>query len=157
MERKQMRYIALCAVMFVVLATALWFAGAHMVAVEASPPAAPTPVVTGWNPSSAYKLVTFWDTQTITADGGSTVFALPEYTVLDYQYVIDQGTTNTVTLKLQHSNNGQHWTDGATLVSNNAADANALNQALNFGLFTRIYADVTNTNTLTITVTGLAK
>ncbi len=128
------------------------------VEVEAGPLAAPTPLVTGYNGESVYYPVKFFDSQVITADGGSTVFVLPKYEALDIMYVIDQPTSvNTCTLKLEHSNDATNWTDGLTIVDANAADADGLNQFTNFGIYTRVYADVTNTNELTVTVIGVAK
>lgn len=46
---------------------------------------------------------------------------------------------------------------GATIVSANAADADALAQFAVYGRYTNVYADVTNTNPVTITVIGVAK
>lgn len=141
----------------VMLMVAVTLIGGNDVPVEAGPLAAPTPLVTGYNTSSPYYPVTFWSSQVITADGGSTVFVLPKYEALDLQYNIDQTDVNTVTLKLQHSNDAVNWTDGLTLVSDNGADASALQQYTNFGIYTRVYADVTDSDTVTVTAIGVAK
>lgn len=82
---------------------------------------------------------------------------LSAYRIADIQYVIDQNTTNTVTLKLQHSNNNSNFTDGQNLVAANAADANALNRYDLYGKYNCVYADVANSNSLTLTVIVLPR
>jgi len=79
---------------------------------------------------------------------------------MDLQWGIDQTlltTMNTTTLKLQFSNDGVNWIDGASFVSANVADANDMQQYAIFGRYARVYADVSNTNPLTLTVIGVAK
>ena len=122
----------------------------------AAPAADPTPVVSGFSQRSPTELTWLSDVAT-TADGGSTPQLVSAWQAVDIQYNIDQGTVNTVTLKLQFSNDGTNWTDGATLVSGNAADASVLSQAAVFGKWARVYADVTNTNPVTITAIGIMK
>lgn len=122
----------------------------------AAPAAAPTPVVSGFSQRSPTEL-TWLSGVATTADGGSTPQLVSAWQAVDIQYVIDQGTTNTVTLKLQFSNDGSNWTDGATLVTDNAADASVLSQAAVFGKWARVYADVTNSNPVTITAIGIMK
>lgn len=123
---------------------------------QAAPAAAPTPAASGFA-SRAPTELTWSSGVATTADGGSTALQVAGYTVADIQYVIDQGTTNTVTLKLQFSNDNVNWTDGATLVTDNAADAAALSQQAVFGKWARVYKDVTNTNPVTVTVIGILK
>lgn len=122
----------------------------------AAPAAAPTPAVSGYSAKAPTEL-TWWDTTAVEADGGSTALVVSQWQATDIQYVIDQGDVNTVTLKLQFSNDNANWTDGATLVSSNAADASVLAQAAVFGKYARIYADVANTNPVTLTVMGILK
>jgi len=98
-----------------------------------------------------------WTSDTITASGASEEYKLMNYEALDLHYVIDQGTTNTVTIKLQYSNDGSNWADGAAIVSANVADANEMVQKYNVGAYTRLYATLANSNPITITVIGLAK
>jgi hypothetical protein len=64
---------------------------------------------------------------------------------------------NTTTLKLQFSNDGVNWTDGATIASAIAEDGAVLSQQAVFGKFARVYADVSNTNPVTLTVLGILK
>jgi hypothetical protein len=123
--------------------------------VQAAQLAAPTPQT--FNKSKADNAVVTWfDARAITADTRVCVDAR-NYDVADIQYVIDQGTTNTTTLKLQFSNDKVHFTDGATLVSANAADADNLNRQLLYAKWACVLADVANSNTITITVLGVAK
>lgn len=75
----------------------------------------------------------------------------------DVQYVIDQGTVNTVTLKLKFSNDGTNWVNGDTLVSANAADASGLIRYTMLGRYACVEYDATNTNPLTITVIGVGR
>lgn len=158
MKRKE---TALClvsmALLFALLLMALGL-NTEMGTVVAAPLAAPTPVTSGLVPNGPAKVpVEFFVTEVITTDLASEAFQLANYSLLDVQYVIDQGTVNTATLKLQHSNDGSNWTDGTSLVTSNAADAAVLNQYYNFGRYTRVYGDVTNSNPVTVTVIGVAK
>jgi hypothetical protein len=119
--------------------------------------AAITPVA-GYSPASGTtgNVVPFMSEAVLTADTRACI-DLRGFTVVDLQFVIDQGTTNTTTLKLQHSNNGVHFTDGQTIVASNTADANGLNRYDLFGRDTCVFADVTNSNPITITVLGLPR
>jgi hypothetical protein len=123
---------------------------------QAAPLAVPTPLAETAG-GGDYLNVVFWSADALTADGGSNALQLPGYEVLDLQYIIDQGTTNTTTLKIQFSNDNTNWSDGINIVANNAADANGMVQVNNFGRYTRLYADVTNTNAWTITARAVAK
>lgn len=123
---------------------------------QAAPAVAPTPLAeTAGGPG--YQNVVFWSADALTASAGSNAIQLPGYEVLDLQYVIDQGTVNTTTIKLQFSNDNTNWSDGINVVANNAADANAMAQFNNFGRYVRLYATVTNTNPVTITARAVAK
>ena len=157
MSRKDVIFAVCSFALFMLLTSAILLVGQSSPA-QAGPLPAPTPLITGYSDGPVYYPVKFWSSQTITSSRGSSIFVLAKYEAIDVQYNIDQGTTpNTITLKLQHSNDGVNWTDGATLVSNNAADASVLNQALNFGIYTRAYATVENSEPVVVTVTGLAK
>ena len=129
----------------------------------AAPLPIPTPVSNpGDRVSSAVAArypITFMNAKVIAADGRGTTYSLPEYNILDLQYVIDQGTTpNTVTLKLQFSNDGINWANGGNLVASSVTDgATDMIQLNNFGRYTNIYADVANTQTITVSVIAVAK
>ena len=72
----------------------------------------------------------FWSSAVVTEDKGSTAVQVKLFQRTDIQYVTDQtavaGATNTTTLKLQFSNDGVNWEDGATIATSNAADGAAL-------------------------------
>lgn len=143
----------------VVLFAALVLSMSGPANVTAAPSAAPTPVSVNHAGTFA-DVPTFFSTQVVTADGGSNAQNIQNHQVVDLQWGIDQTlltTMNTTTLKLQFSNDGVNWIDGASFVSANAADANDMQQYAIFGRYARVYADVSNTNPLTLTVIGVAK
>lgn len=75
------------------------------------------------------------------------------YTSAEVWYSIDQGTTNTITLRLDASPDGTIWKTGhTTVVSANAADATSYTTSTIAGRYFRIYATVVNTNTVTPTI-----
>jgi hypothetical protein len=123
--------------------------------VQAAPAAIPTPVsVTPGN--GAPQVAPFWQATALTASGAGAEAIIAGEKV-DLQWVIDQATVNTVTLKLQFSNDSTNWVDGATFVTNNAADAGDMQQYAVFGRYLRAYATVVNTNPVTVTVIGVVK
>lgn len=79
------------------------------------------------------------------------VWGLGDYA--DLYYRIDQGTVNTLSLELEVSPDGVNWydhNDNATLLADNAADANGYVDSIPIhGHQFRIVANVTNTNTVT--------
>lgn len=132
--------------------------------VQAAPNLAPT-AVANIHASAATGVATelsfFNGSSSITADTNGPVISLPSYSLLDIQYNIDQTVlasgANTTTLTLQYSNDGANWTNGPALVTSNVADASVLSQQANFGRYTRVNADVSNTHPITITVLAVAK
>lgn len=75
------------------------------------------------------------------------------WTAAEVWYSIDQGTTNTTTLRVDSSPDGSMWkTTHATVVSDNAADATGYITTTIAGQYFRIYATLANTNTVTPTV-----
>lgn len=121
----------------------------------AAPLGAPTPQT--FNPSRTDANVVTWaNAKSITADTRWCA-DVRNYNGADVQWIIDQGTVNTTTLKLQFSNDNVNFVDGATLVSANAADANSLNRQLIYGRWVCVYADLTNSNAIVITAIGVAK
>jgi hypothetical protein len=126
--------------------------------VSAAPDLIPTPVTNpGARSASVLAPVNFYRSVAVTADGRGQIYNLSAYNILDVQYVIDQGTTNTITLKVQYSCDGVNWSDGPTIASAKAADTSDILQVNNYCRYTNIYADVANTNPVTITVVGVAK
>lgn len=125
--------------------------------VAAAPQAAPTPVSVTRPAVVGAQVYEIWNAEVITADTTAECVDVGNASVLDAQYQIDQGTTNTVTLTTQWSINGSLVTDGADFVASNAADASDMVQVQAFGRFLCAKADVANTNSLTVTLYVLAK
>lgn len=69
----------------------------------------------------------------------------------DISFAIDQGTINTTTLMLEHSNNNANYTDGPVLANAVTADTTGLNRYDLYGAFTCLNWDVANSNPVTIT------
>lgn len=121
----------------------------------AAPAAIPTPVSVTPG-SGAPQVATFWKGSVLTATGAGAEAIIAGEKV-DLQWVIDQTAVNTVTLKLQFSNDSTNWVDGATFVTSNAADAGDMQQYAVFGRYLRAHATVANSNPVTVTVIGLVK
>lgn len=127
------------------------------VPVEAAPALIPTPVASINIASDLPKTLRFVEGTAITAD---TRYCLPaaQGDFIDLQYLIDQGASvNTTTLTLQYSNIDSTYETGPAIVSANVADANGLAQYALFGSQACVYADVANSNAVTLTVVGVAK
>lgn len=125
--------------------------------VQGAPAPAPTPI-TQYQREDSPRIVEFWGSATaLTADTRSTCYDLAGYNNIDIHYIIDQGTVNTTTVTLEHSNNNSTYPDGINVVASNAADADVMQQYPLFGKWTCLYANLTNANTFTITAIGLAK
>lgn len=153
MNKKNFTLTAFVAVLTLLIAYA--FGGNGSERVSAAPMAAPTPITYN-NTNGGARLAPFFQAVGVIADT-RVCFDLQDYDLVDLQYVIDQGTVNTVTLTMQYSNNNANFSSGAAVVSANAADADNLNQFHLFGRYNCVFADVTNTNPVTITVLGVVK
>lgn len=141
--------IGLALILFMVMLTSIVMLGQPALA---APPAAPTPAVTGYSNDTIAPPKHFWaDGATLTQATASQAFQLAEAEALDVQLVlVGASDTNTVTVKLQHSNDGSNWVDGATIGAV-VTTTNSLNQFANFGYYTRAYVTPTTTDTLTLT------
>lgn len=115
----------------------------------------PTPAA--HNPSSDALYVVFWNASAKAASAASSGVQLMRYELLDVQWVTDHGTSNPVTLTVQYSNDDTNWSDGPNVVADNGADGDGMVQVSNLGRYTRIYATLENTNTITLTVKAVAK
>lgn len=146
--------LAAVAVAFVLALFVSLFSGSPQV--SAAPAAAPTPQT--FNPSrTTANVVTFANAKSITADTRWCA-DLRNYNGMDLQYVIDQGTVNTTTLKLQFSIDGSNYVDSAqTVVAANVADAASLQRYLLYGRWACVYADVSTSSPIVITAIGVAK
>lgn len=122
-----------------------------------APAAAPTPIAQ-YARNAEPMTVAFWDAATgLTADTRSACFDVSGYSTLDLHYVIDQGTVNTTTLKLQFSNISGAYVDGIAVVTANAADTSGLVQYNLFGRSVCLYADVVNANSWSVRAVGVVK
>jgi hypothetical protein len=150
-------------VVVVAVAMALMLAMAVLLSGPAVPSYAdtvPTPVgAQAGSGNTSWLAVDFASASAKAADGASSGFQLPGYDSLDVQFVIDQNdaATNTITINAQWSNDNSNWSDGPAIVSANAADADGMVQVANMGRYTRMYYNLTNTNTVTVTVKAIAK
>jgi hypothetical protein len=147
--------LAICAVVTVALLTLpALFAPA---ALPANAALAPTPVANlVENGPATY--FSFQPATAIAADTNTSARDIRGFNSLDVQYVIDHGTVNTSTLTVQYSIDNSNWTDGAVLVSASAADGNGLVARIPaFGRYMRINQNLTNTNTITITLVAVGR
>lgn len=145
----------------VMLALLVAVMGAGSGDVQAAPAAVPTPVSVTRPASEQPQLAAIANAQVVATDTRLGCVASSNHSVMDLQYGIDQGTVNTVTLKLQFTNDtpgsSATYVDGVNVVASSAADASDMQQFQLFGAWTCIYADVANTNNLTLTVKALLK
>jgi hypothetical protein len=147
--------VALAAFAFLLALSALLNSGATPSYADTVPTPAAVQAGSG---GTGWLAVTFDSADAMTADEGSSGFQLAGYDTLDVQFIVDQGTsTNTTTVNVQWSNDNSNWSDGPAIVSANSADADGMVQVANMGRYTRIYYNVTNTNTVTWTVKAIAK
>lgn len=152
--RKQLSIGAVIGALFLVLALS-W--GMQLPDAHAAPSLAPTPVAGVIAGSPSAQNAVWMSGLRITADTGSRSVNLGNFAKADVQVVVDETLVNTTTIKLQFSNDNTNWVDGATIGSALVADTSTLAQYALFGRYARVYADVANTNPITITVLGLAK
>lgn len=128
----------------------------------AAPAAAPTPVSVTLPRGPVPEFPVFFNgLGPITEDTRSSCFEVPEYSIVDLQYLIDQtlagGAVNTTTLKLQFSNDLTTFVDGIAIATSNVTDTSNLQSYAIFGRYTCVYADVSNTNPITLTINGVVK
>jgi len=127
---------------------------------QAAPSFAPTPVAAVQR-SPAPEFPLFFNGKVLTADTRSSCFDVPDYAVVDLQWIVDQtivdAAANTTTLTLQWSNDNANYVNGVAVASNVITDTNDLQQFQLFGRHACVYADVSNTNPVTLTVLGVVK
>lgn len=123
--------------------------------VEAEPPRViPTPIPATADVGPNWIMVTWVNTNTVTGTQTSNAFNLPSYSAADIQWVLKFTDSETVTCKLQFSNDNSNFADGVNIVAAASADACAMNQFNLFGRYTRVVCTPTTTNAYTVTVTG---
>jgi hypothetical protein len=149
------KYIVLSVAIGVLVLAALFGAmnGGGVTPALAAPP---TPVSitqpVGLNP----QLYTLFSGTAITASAQGICRELGKWAVADVQSIIDVSDTQTVTVKIQYSNNGTNLVDGMTLATS-AADANTMVQAPLFGRYICAYATLDTSAPVTVNVTAWAK
>ncbi len=130
-------------------------------ALVSSDPAAaggiPTPIADLPGNSQDAILATFLEHDTATDDAGGPAVQIFTAEYCYMQYILDQTSGNTTTLKVQYSMDATNWVDGITLVSNNTTDDSGIVQVPVYARYLRIYEDHTGTNALTTTVQALCK
>lgn len=105
------------------------------------------------------RVAEFFVNETITADTRK-CFDLADYEIMDLQFQVDATAANTATVTMQQTNIDP--TTGpfnsanaiATVIS---TDANAFSQVGLFGRWNCVFIDVTNANTVTYSIIGVAK
>ncbi len=153
-------YVTAAAAILLVASLLAVFAMVPTVGTQAAPAAAPTPVAAVQR-SPAPEFPVFFRGNVLTEDTRSSCFEVPDYAVVDLQYLIDQtavaSAPNTTTLTIQFSNDLVTYVDGVNAVADNAADASGMVQMQLFGRHACVYANVSNTNPVTVTVNGVVK
>jgi hypothetical protein len=113
------------------------------------------------NRTNSPEFPVFFNARVLTEDTRSNCFEVPDYAVVDLQYIVDQTlvdlAANTTTLTLQWSNDNSNFVNGLAVATNNITDTNDLQQFQLFGRHACVYADVSNTNPVTVTVLGVVK
>jgi hypothetical protein len=154
------RFVGLSVVgALVLLALALTVMGGNGAA-TAAPVAAPTPVSVT-RPGGDGSFITFdlFSGAALTADTTSACVDIGRYNVADVVYTFDQGAgvPNTTTLTTKFSVDGGTLVSGVNVVASNAADATDMQQVQLFGRYFCLLADVSNSNTVTVTAKAIAK
>jgi len=150
-----MRKYAVIASLIAVLLLAAFFGAMNGGGVTPALGAAPTPVSITQPVGLEPQLYTLFSGVVTTSTQG-TCRELGKWAVADIQTVIDVSSTQTVTLKIQYSNDGVNLVDGANIVAA-SADTNTLTQLPLFARYACAHATLGSTNTVTVTVTGWAK
>ena len=145
------------ALLAIVLVVSVLFGALTVMPSSAAPSlAAPTPVAGINRAANKFWLQSRFVSGAQTADSRVCVESAG-YDLMDLQYVLDQGTVNTTTIKIQYTNDQVTFIDGASIVTANAADTSGLLQYPLFGRYTCVNTDVVNANPLTTTVIGILK
>jgi len=116
-----------------------------------------TPVASVNLTSDTPRLVTFWDDTVLNEDTASGAIECANFELIDLQHIVDETEANTTTFTIEYSNDGATWESGPAFASAVAADDDALDQYALFGKYVRLYANVTNTEDVTVTAIGVLK
>jgi len=137
-----------------VLALALLVALANVLPeqpVQAGPLAIPTPIAAPAG-GGDWIMATYLNTNTVEAGVHSSGVHCAAYTAADVQHVLDITDNQTVTCKLQFSNDDSNWSDGLNVFATKSADENAMQQFQLFGRYSRITCTLGTANEFTVTV-----
>ena len=118
--------------------------------------AAPTPVSITQPVGLSPQLYTLFSGTAITASAQGACWELGKWAVADVQSIIDVSDTQTVTVKIQYSNNGTSLVDGMNLATG-SADASTFVQAPLFGRYACAYITLGTSAPVTVGVTAWAK
>lgn len=150
------KHIAITVIVGALLLTALFGAMVGGGGVNPALAAAPTPVSitqpVGLNPA----LYTMYSGNAITASAQGSCWELGRWAIADVQSTIDISNLQTVTVKIQYSNDGTNLVDGAN-VATGSADASTFYQAPLFGRFACAYVTLGTSAPVTVNVTAWAK
>lgn len=140
------------------LALALTMMGGYGAA-TAAPVAAPTPVSVTRPGGGSFITFDLFNGAALTADTTSACVDIGRYNVADVVYSFDQGAgvPNTTTLTTKFSVDGGTLVSGVNVVASNTADATDMQQVQLFGRYFCLLADVSNSNTVTVTAKAIAK
>lgn len=158
--RNKIQYAVLAVVMALVLVVMVLSAISGGPVATAAPVAAPTPVsVTRPGGDGSFVVFDLFNAAALTEDTTSACVDIGKYNVADVIYSFDQGAgvANTTTLTTKFSVDGGTLVSGINLVASNSADATDMQQLQLFGRYFCLLADVTNSNTVTVTAKAIAK
>lgn len=154
---KNARWVLLSLLFTAGLGLGLLISAAGPQQATAAPVMAPTPVAVTRPALTGYDIRAPLSARAITTHTTSSCYDVARAATVDAVYVIDQATTNTVTLYSMWSIDGTTLVTGTALASSIAADTTDMTQVQVFGRWFCVRAMVTNTNTLTVTVQTIAK
>lgn len=105
------------------------------------------------------RVASYFVSEAITADTRR-CFDLADMDLLDLQYQADATTANTTTITFQQTNidpTAGPFNSAQVIATVISTDANTFSQIGTFGRWNCVFADVTNSNPLTLTIIGVAK
>lgn len=139
-----------------VFAASMFFSPSEQPSVQAAPQAVPTPLAyDSSNPTP--KLVTFFDDTLIAADTRQ-CSNLMQYDVADLHVtLLEASGINTTTLRMAYTGNGENHVTGVAFASALVTNTNDIYSVPLFSRDSCIVVDVTNGNTVTLSVFLKAK
>ncbi len=130
-------------------------------AATAAPMAIPTPVSVTRPAGDGYITVAPFSAQVLTEDTTSTCYDVAKFSVVDVLYSIDQTVlasgANTTTLTTRWGIDSTTTVAGVNIVASNADDATDMAQVQVFGRYFCVLANVSNSQSVTVTVQAIAK